>query len=826
MKNFIVDKSPVDLDKTWLLNTITPLDDRISLRYLIIYIMYLSLSGVITNKHLERLIHFQDRYEKKVLKEEIIYVLEKENFQEFVDKKFFTEKYGFACFFISVDKSQFSDFKTLNITESFIDEFKLTSNLTFASLSNKLWDITAYAQTHLSKISPHEINKDFFLDTLSKDDCLPPVLHTNFITFIVRNGYINDSNLENVITMESDLLRCATDRLLRIVVNAENIDHYKFIDCGHSDLFYIPVDNPEIKNLLKDYLTNSSADIIAKKNFSAKFIISLDGHSVTNVYDLNFKTFSVQMGYFASTHPKTISILVSFYLYIYNHYNSDLFVATNKFSINALQRHNIARELTDGFEYVNYNPFDPIPEHNKWLLHYEGNEGSNLSINKNASTLINFENIQCHEYRQLAKFYIWNDNISMASRIKNLVSFRYFLNYVYSIKTGKELSFYSQKNADLSFTQEDIIAYKNHVELSKDSHLTKNHYMYDVRKILLFLHKHDVVHVDKSMKYHLSHSAYHAPNRANAIPNDELDAIAKIMKSNAEESILNSIYYTVFYILLETEFRVSQVLTLESDCINETYKTNQFTLHSPTKYSPKEKVEQPITIYVKRQIDEIKKATEEYRHKSNRKKIKKSLFIAPSIRKNMYKLVTREEFNNYLKKCCKQLNLTEYTSSNLRDTHMTKSEEFAIRNSLSDRESSILTGHKSSDTTWNHYIDQEIKELLEAVHGIIIGNVNLEGKILVHRPEDLSNEDQVSNKCGFCSSTSCNDMTYLDCMMCTFFVTCLDRIPYFEEQIKIIDFKITQTAVPHDIKDLQNIKVLLAAYLEKLLILKGEQHDK
>jgi hypothetical protein len=87
------------------------------------------------------------------------------------------------------------------------------------------------------------------------------------------------------------------------------------------------------------------------------------------------------------------------------------------------------------------------------------------------------------------------------------------------------------------------------------------------------------------------------------------------------------------------------------------------------------------------------------------------------------------------------------------------------------------------------------------------------------------NENEVSNGCGYCSEQSCTDYTYLDCMLCKDFVTTIERKRYFEEQIKVIDYKIQNASVIYDKEDLINIKRLLLCYLEEIINLKESLQD-
>ena len=157
---------------------------------------------------------------------------------------------------------------------------------------------------------------------------------------------------------------------------------------------------------------------------------------------------------------------------------------------------------------------------------------------------------------------------------------------------------------------------------------------------------------------------------------------------------------------------------------------------------------------------------------------------------------------------------------------MTKAEEYIIRNQLSDMEQNVLSGHKSPNTDNKHYIDTSIVELLESVHGVVIGNVDIDGKIKESLPEDVQNaENSVSNNCGYCGCKQCTDYSFLDCMMCKDFVTTIDRLPYFQEQIKILDEKIKNTSIPHDKEDLVNIKRLHLGFISKILELKKQKGE-
>lgn len=815
------------MNVTWFINALkTKVKDRELHKFMVIVLYFLEKEYILDND-LNKLLLFRERFEVHCMKHEILYLLENPNFEQHNENGLFDSKDGIKAFFNIPSTNDFIFSSTYNFVSVYIEHIKLNSTNTHGSLANELWQTLKMQKNFLQGLDIRNLNfafiKEYLLD--NENTLLNPTQFIRMIFYGINNDYFKkDYYLSAIQHLEEDLCNFASLDTLKQIFFADDPGSYYFVKTDYSkEIHYIPNIKEEILAILMIFLANhNTTKYTKKKYFSKHFRESLGLLSLKSVYDFNYTSLQEQISFFLRKEPESLSILVSFYLYIFNNYNGDLFKDAENFHVDVLQRQFITREIVEGYEFVPYSQYETYPSHDKWIFYYPGLEGSNLSVNKNASSTIDFTTIHHPDYRELIKYYLWNDTVAISTRIKNFQYFRSFVNFIYDIKTGNQLSYFSRKSDDFTINANDIIAYKNYIMATQQNHVTRNHFIYDVRKVLVFLDAHNKIELDKASLYHLSHSAYHSPNTAQTISNDGLEKISQLMKSNAELSLINSIYYAIFYILLETEFRVSQVLTLEEDCVFETYKSNQYVIKSTTKRSPKDKQEQPITIYVKRQLDEIKKMTEEFRNSCQRKGIKKYLFIVPSSRKNMYKMISRDDFNIYLKKCCKELGIPEYTSSNLRDTHMTKTEEYAIRNSITDSEQSVLTGHLSPNTTSSHYIDTEIRDLLESVHGIIIGNTTIDGKILPLKPNNLSDSDIVSNKCGYCSSATCDNFSYLDCMLCKSFVTCIDRIPYFEEQLQVIDYKMHQSTVPHDLEDLRNIKVLLATYLKKLLVLKKE----
>ena len=367
------------------------------------------------------------------------------------------------------------------------------------------------------------------------------------------------------------------------------------------------------------------------------------------------------------------------------------------------------------------------------------------------------------------------------------------------------------------------MAVRQYIKAQTDtSPVTQNTKIYNLRAFLQFLDENGVCQIDSGVYYHL-YNQNELNNTAKAIPDDDLRSLIRVMINNAQGSLKNELYSVIFKIALDTEFRISQIVSLQKDCVYETAKKGEFIILSRRKDAASQDEQQPITTETKRQIDRAIAITAAIRAQAP-KYLKNTLFIVPQNGTVSARAITRENFRKYLVQCCEQAEIPVYTAENLRDTHMTKAREFKIKHQLSDIETAALTGHKTPDIDMQHYVDMNVYTMMEALHGVIIGNVNINGNIEKTLPDDIArNENEVSGGCGYCKSPVCNNMTYLDCIMCGDFVTMPSRLPFFEEQVKQMDIKIQQANTPHDKEDYVNIKRLLVAYISRIKSIEKEE---
>lgn len=580
----------------------------------------------------------------------------------------------------------------------------------------------------------------------------------------------------------------------------------------------LDVDDIELIGAIKEFLKTTSfgqSHVIFFEQFSA----GLKDKNQCTLYGLNFKTMIEQIQHIKqlslskNTLNNTIGLIDTFYYFIGTHYNPDIFkdAGLNVYNVRSV---GFAKTILKGFDIVNYNPIDIVPQSDKWMLVYSNENVVNSDVNTTFTKLFDFTIVKNKTYRLWLKTYTWKTQNSIKNKSMKVSLISDFLNYVDDLKTGKQISMYSKKSPSKTITINDVMAYKMYYNTTGKT--STGRVFVDIKNFLDFIDNTELGTIETGITYLLSSTEQDTTSNKNSIPDDELKKLSNLMKSNAEASDVAKLYYLIFYIALETEFRSSNILTLKTTSIKEANKPGEYVLLSPTKTSNKEILEQPITTYTKRHIEEIIKITDKYRDENCPSEIKDYIFLYKS-RSNSYHIITILDFNKYLQKCCTELQLPKYNFGNLRDTHMTKSEEFIVRNQLSDMQQNILSGHRTTETDHRYYTDTDIRTLLESVHGIIIGNVDVDGRIIDENDNVVSIENSVSNGCGYCSNSTCNDYSMLDCLMCKHFVTTISRLPYFEEAIKMIDHRIENAVIAHDKEDLVNIKRLYVGFINEIL---------
>lgn len=726
-------------------------------------------------------------------------------------------------------ESAFIDNTIYEISQKFLEEYKTSDEGTLGTRLSNSYTIVSIIPLFFGNATIATITKEYIrrgilehYDALNQKT-FPQLV--KFIYYLIESNKVMDVELYRIKHLKIRFYSAAMKKEFINVLTEANPERFQYIILknGRKCTFYMDIDSVEIRTIFIEFLSNyNRASDNQINRFCSNFMESLSPLVINDILDFNYKSFELQFQYFkdSPTTKGSLSILVSFYLFIRHNYNEKLFQDDSIVDPIILQRSTIVPELQSGFMIVPYNSLDPVPTYDKWLLSYSVASESNAARVTTSSVTIDFTKIDNPIYRMWAKSFLWLYDVGLYTKRHSQPIINYFLNYIWELKTGNTLTIYTQKTQDVHIQLNEIIAFKNHILTIKHNSTTIKGYIYTVRSFLSHISSMGLDSIENGIFYHLTYNGDNSFSKTKAVPKEELEQISIKMSKDALTSPKVRQFYAMYFLALNTEFRASQIVSLEYDCVKEASKRNEFVVVSKSKTSAGEKLEQSISLYVKRQIDEIIKFTAEYRANCTDANLSKMLFLVPSTRSGAYSLINTDSFNSYLKSCCTELGLPAYTIGNLRDSHMTMAEEYIIRNSLSDVELRVLSGHTSTNTTTRHYIDTQLTELLESVHGVVIGNVDLKGQILKTLDSPVKEENKVSASCGYCNSSKCGNYSYLDCMMCKDFITTIDRIPYYKEQIAVIDKKIGITSILHDKEDLINIKILLIGYMKALMSLK------
>jgi len=833
--NFYAEYKLEDINSDILLKHIeSPNFNKRNMHVLFDFILFLIEEDITHDISLKRLHYIKNRIVIYIKPSEIKFILLYKKFDELIENGFFEDMTSskYQLLFIRPNRDLYNSKDAYDYICNYIHYLKIDSGNTIKSTISRCRALLKCSHLIFGKYSPHSISyNEFKFNMLANESKL---MNQNILELIKLLKYshsylpFKDDKMNEFATILEYFAKMTNKKKLIEILNSKKMENYFFI--SHKNikrksnslyyLYYLNIENKELKFAFESFLQSSQQIGLALNEISSNFEDSLIGLEVKSISDLNLNSYIHQVKFFSSIDEKKRkhgSLITNFYNHIAMNYNPKIF-KNDGFDSSILQRADISAKIINGYELISLNSFDPIPVYDKWLLYFGEISNSNSSITTSSVFKMDFSLITNTVYRYWCKHYIWRDTSSMSTKKRNMSDIKFFLNYIDKIKRREILTIFTGSTPSEDFVINDVIAYKHYVYSKYTNNRTRSSYIYIARLLLNHISEYGIYEVDSSYKHHLTHTLSSDYNNAVAIPDSELKLLSTLMNKNSSKSVLNTLYYAIFYIALETEFRPSQIVRLTHRCVNETAKPNEFIIKSKSKRSPESLLEQAITIYVKRQIDEIIALTNEYRNSCHVEKLKQYLFIVPTVRHNIYKLIRIDDFNSYLQKCCNEVGIHSYSISNLRDTHMTKAEEYAIRNSISDIEQSVLTGHISPSTTSRFYVDSRLTELLEAVHGIIIGNVNVSGEIVKEiNPSINNNEHLVEDGCGYCNLKTCKENTMLGCLVCSDFVTTISRLPYFEERIKMIDNKLKKSRFSHDKEDLSNIKILLVAYKKEII---------
>lgn len=590
-------------------------------------------------------------------------------------------------------------------------------------------------------------------------------------------------------------------------------------------LFFIRTDNVFLFDLLKQFCFIDRGDKCTQQGRGNEALFGRDWFwdnislifgkyesTLQSVWDFNYSVFRHMESNCIKYAPVKDIVLRKVYRFFvfliesFQNENLQIFQDSDPMDYTALKRDDLAKRTLEGFKYIYYNPNNPVPDGDRWILHINGFEKGTTKLKSTATKLYDFTRINSLFYRDLAKSYFWNE-----SRCNFNTKYEH---YILLIDSLNKLSDMKRKNG----VPEDRISINETSSLrlwinNKASSVSaRTQHIIVLREFLFDLQSEGKLGVEYFALDYLKQFGNAQNKNAHAIPEADLEKLNAVMMWKAGESLQNSYCYTILHILLQTEFRVSQVCHLKTGCVLPTVNKNQFLL-TRSKTSHGQDYEAVITDFTKSLLDDVELLSKEVRENCTSDENRDYLFLYQTT-ENQYVPVSGRYFREYMVRCCDEAKIPRYTPSNIRDFHMTKAEEENLRKGYSDMRLKTLSGHAHVDTTRNHYIETKLTQIIEAMYGIVIGNVDLAGNIVDTIPEHFnSKRNTVEGGCGQCGLISCMDNAMVSCLLCKDFYTTVENLPHFKAMMRNLDGLIKDKKWEHDKEDLVNKKRLVAAYI-------------
>ena len=562
------------------------------------------------------------------------------------------------------------------------------------------------------------------------------------------------------------------------------------------------------------------------------FVISAGTGKLESHKDINDSTFWHQVHFYKEFYKnnkkdreQAIESIGHFYRWLITKYPDYNFFENSKSLTNELIQNNaLVKNINKNAYFTTYGITENLEDKPIICFIVKNFDSYSTRMNKVSHIVINSSIVNNSFYRTIFNKYIQNNQKETILSGGMLHYPLEALHFLESVKVQKD---YPNKNIKHLNTQEAILI-RNFVESCKpkQSLPTLNNNIGAIRRFLKWCDSNNYLNFDTTFFDYFSQ--FEEPNKfyGQAIPDEDIKKISNefIKLCKKDENYL--MYYAIFIILLETEFRASQVCSLTVSSLQPTLKKDQFYLYSNTKTTHGRKIQQPICIATKSILSKVIELTESLRNNSVQESTKDLIFLYKKSNGAICP-VDVQHFRNIFQNVCLAANIKKYHTRNLRDTHMTKAFEFILKSGKSDIEMGLLSKHSVIDTTKNHYIEIELTKMLESIYQVTLGSRDVTQKehILNELPNDLCNEKtKVEGGCGHCNAKSCNMTGNIPCLMCKHFVTTPSHKPYFIKMISNCDKLLSQTSINHEKEDLTLIKTLYASWLRELCII--EEEDK
>jgi integrase len=477
-----------------------------------------------------------------------------------------------------------------------------------------------------------------------------------------------------------------------------------------------------------------------------------------------------------------------------------------------LDHHHLFEFWRKGYRGVLHNPLDPVPDNDRWFLFPSRDELARTNVSPIPAAMdLSYDDA---DMRRVLKEWLWRecDNVYYVRRLAPRLK-RFF-------DVVRESPGWAPPIREIGLRPvvEYITARSEEVGASGVRHAKGW-----LRSILRYGEATGAWAVDGAAYLYLESSEKSdrwAPDESAAVPLEDLGRVLDELESRAERSLFDRCVYTAICVQSLTPLRIGDILSLRRSDLRKAKDGVTRYVDCSTKTDIYGKRQVQIPRLAGQLIDALAEMTEEL-SKDPREGINGRVFLYPGHSIGFVGHMDSFELGRHIDSACDAVGVKRFNPRNVRRRYETEVVLRGIRHNLSRLALRPLTGHSSLDVTERYYVRDDIREYLEAVHGIEIGSPDLRGDVDDWTPDDVGEEDSVEGGAGFCRRADCDVAGTVTCLMCPGFVTSPERIPEMEAAVRGVNDMIRAAgANQHERDHLLAVKRLYLAYLARMYQLK------
>ena len=542
--------------------------------------------------------------------------------------------------------------------------------------------------------------------------------------------------------------------------------------------------------------------------FFQEFEASL-GFAPDSLEDFTVEVFDRQMRWFDGKHGSydinsTNRFIRRFYLHVCSLLPPDQrqFSVETGLTPSILHHNTLFKYWKAGFRAVVHNPLDPPPSNPRWFM--LPNEDEMTRTNMRPEPWVVDLSYPVPELERLVVGWIWTecDNVAGMRRIPSILK-----DYLSLVEEGGK-----PWRATSASVTKFLARKKQAMDRSGIRHVKGW-----LRSFLRYVQRTGIVEVDPSCIMLLSVSEKNRrwePDASTAVPTSDLKAVLELLDKKSEGDSFYEIMYVALVTQSLTPLRIGDVLDLKRSDLVAGLDGTTMAVETSTKTDGYGRRRVQVPRGVGELLDAVVTLTDGLAQRAL-PEVRDCIFIYEGHARTAIKKVRVYELTRRLRIVCDEAGVPRFTPRNIRRRYETEVVLQGVKRNISRLALRPLTGHASIAVTERYYVREEIKEYLQAVHGIEIGQPVIKGEVASEVEADLcDSKNAVEGGAGYCRNSECDIAGTVTCLMCSGFVTEPGCIPEMEEAVMALDVRIAECGTcQHERDHLLSVKRLYLGYL-------------